>query len=271
MWRGKGARARLCKGSLLDRDHLSAGEPPQIRRSEAEDGVGRPRRRPDLVKLVEVLVNEYAHRAGMADRRDAANRKAGGGAYELRVGAADLVADCGLQLLLVDPVDAARDHQHRLVGVPGAEDHRLGDLRHRAADRRRGVGGGAGRGVELLDLGFEAEARQGLAHAGNAALRLRTDGHYLPCAIWRPRSVAAAMALVISCCNPSGAIRTASASMVVPFGLITASRSLVAGSFDWCANSPEPVTVSRASCMARSAGRPAARAASARHSISRNT
>src|SRR4029453_14391340 len=101
MWRGMWARARLWKGVLLDRDHLAAGQPPQIRRSEAEHGIGRPRRRPDLGILVEVGVDENAHRPGMADRRDSADRKAGRVAHELGVGAADLVAEHGLELLLV--------------------------------------------------------------------------------------------------------------------------------------------------------------------------
>src|SRR5687768_12459749 len=114
----------VSKSPLLDNNHRSARDAPQIRRRQAEDRVGRTRRRPNLVILVEVLVNEYAYRSGVADRRHAADGKAGGVAYEIGVGPADLVAERGLQLLLVDPVDAARDHQHRLAGALGAEDHR---------------------------------------------------------------------------------------------------------------------------------------------------
>ena len=69
--------------------------------------------------------------------------------------------------------------------VRAAEDQRLGDLRHLAADRRRGVGGGAGAGVELEHLEPVAERRlnleRGRAFGGlhRAQSDRRSTGHQL--------------------------------------------------------------------------------------------
>ena len=70
------------------------------------------------------------------------------------------------------------------------------------------------------------------------------------------RRVAAAIARVISVASPSWPIRTSSAAAVVPPGEVTFWRSVAASLSDCSSNAPEPRTVSRASLVARSAGRP---------------
>jgi hypothetical protein len=56
------------------------------------------------------------------------------------------------RFLFIDAVDARSDDQHGLPACRAAEDQRLGDLCDLAADRRRGVGGGARAGVKLENL-----------------------------------------------------------------------------------------------------------------------
>ena len=119
----------------------------------------------------------------MADRRHAADREAGLGADEVGVGAADRLAENRADLGLVDAVDARGDDQHRAPRRLGAEDERLGDLRHRATDRRRRLGGGAGARVEFEHLIGGAERGLDLQGAGGgrglhrAADRKRSTAH----------------------------------------------------------------------------------------------
>ncbi len=56
--------------------------------------------------------------------------------------------------------------------------------------------------------------------------------------------------------NPSLPIRISSAAAVVPPGEVTFSRSVAASSCERCNNSPAPATVSRASFIASSGGKP---------------
>src|SRR3546814_9418224 len=70
----------------------------------------------------------------VADRRHAADGKAGLGAHKVGVGALQPFAEQAPDRLLVDPVGAARHHQHGAARLAGAEDERLGDLRHRSEE-----------------------------------------------------------------------------------------------------------------------------------------
>ena len=88
------------------------------------------------------------------------------------IGSPENRADLGL----VDAVDARGDDQHRASRRLGAEDQRLGDLRHHAADRRRRLGGGAGARVEFEHLIGGAERGLDLQGAGGGCgLHRATD------------------------------------------------------------------------------------------------
>ena len=62
----------------------------------------------------------------------------------------------------IDPVGAGGDHHHGAIA--GAEDDRLGDLRDRAADRRRGIGRGTRAGGKFGDRVGVARRQQCRAH-----------------------------------------------------------------------------------------------------------
>ena len=95
----------------------------------------------------------------MADRRHAADGETGRLAHEVGVRAGDRLADRRRDLRLIDAIDAGRDDENRAIAAGAAEHERLADLRHRAADCCRGVGGGAGRRFELHDQVPVAERR----------------------------------------------------------------------------------------------------------------
>ena len=76
---------------------------------------------------------------------------------------------CRRDLRLVDTTGARGDDEHRAVALRAAEDERLGDFSDSAADRRRGVGGGARARVKFEHLEPLAERSLDFSAAGLAA------------------------------------------------------------------------------------------------------
>src|SRR5690348_6829128 len=145
-----------------------------------------------------------------------------------------------------------------IVGCPGKN---LGiDPRHEGRHERRLVG------MQAMELAH-AEARRlgeiSQAHPGESLLGdQRQEGvdRAVRCLAHPASSLerrdAAASALSKMGWSPSAAISTFKASAVVPPGLVTLTRNCAAGSADCRSNSPLPITVARASCMAMSGARP---------------
>jgi hypothetical protein len=112
------------------------------------------------------LLDQDDRRVLMTDRRDAADGEAGRLAHEIGVGAVYRLANRRRRFLFIDAIDARGDDQDRPPACPAAEDQRLGDLGDVAADRRGGVGGGAGAGVELQHFEPVAQHRLNLERGG---------------------------------------------------------------------------------------------------------
>src|SRR5260221_13442880 len=136
-------RADASEGSG-DGDNRAAGQPLELGRRNAEDGVRMASRRPQRIVVGEIGIDEDADPRRMPDRSDPADRIAGTVADEIGVGLAELLAGRGREPGLVDPVDAAGDDQHGTY-AGGAEDEGFGDLRDRASDRRSSLGRAARR------------------------------------------------------------------------------------------------------------------------------
>ena len=100
----------------------------QVRCLQFEDRIGRSCGRPDGGILKKILVDVRFHRLGVTDGRHAADREAGDGAHELRLGATDGFACILADALLVDAVRAARQNQDWLARLLPPEDQRLDDL-----------------------------------------------------------------------------------------------------------------------------------------------
>jgi len=81
----------------------------------------------------QILVHPGFQRPGMAERRDAADGKAGDLAHPGRVGPLDRFAQQGGDPVFVDPVGAAHQQQHGPPGAARSEYQRFDDLADAAA------------------------------------------------------------------------------------------------------------------------------------------
>src|SRR6266536_1785103 len=157
--RGRSARPPVL-GDVAD---ATSGGADQVAGEEREDVAGRAGGGPDGVQAREVLVDEHLERLHVPERRGAPDRVAGGGPCLVGIGLAHLAGPDVLgDLVHVHQVRPAGQHQHG--PVVGDEHQRLHDLRDRAADRARRVGGGAGAGRELAHVRREAAGTGGLQH-----------------------------------------------------------------------------------------------------------
>ena len=170
--------ARRSHGGL---DHVldrAAGDANELVRREAENRMGMSRRRPDLREPEQGAVDERADGRDVADGRDAADHEPGRSAHELGVGLSDRLADDGADADDVDPPRAARHHEQRRAARAAAEDERVRDLRHLAADLLRCGARRPGGGGQLDDARRDARGGERRADSvDGGVIREASFGH----------------------------------------------------------------------------------------------
>ncbi len=177
---GRGAAARSAGGAAgalrlgrapLQRAiaaSLAAGQALEIGGRQAKHRIGRSRRRPDRLEGVEQI-------SSISVSSGSGWPSGGTPPMAKPVFSRTKSASARTMRLLVDALVARDDRRAPRARRLGAEDQRLGDLGHRAADRRRRVRRGARAGVEFQHLVIGAERgldfRALAAAAGFIALR----------------------------------------------------------------------------------------------------
>lgn len=101
----------------------------------------------------------------MPDRRDPADRVTGALADVVGVGLAEVLAQQGRHLVLIDPIGARGEHQHDPIRFFGPEDDRFHDLGDRASDGLSGLGRSARALLELLNGEHAAGGVERVLHA----------------------------------------------------------------------------------------------------------
>ena len=160
---------------LGDADDPAARDRDQIRGTDAENGVGSARRRPDLIQAHQIFVEEGLDLFGMPDRRHAADGEAGPLTHEFRFGRTDgLQGELG-KFSLINSVAPARDHEHRPTGLQTSKDEGLRNLVDPAADDLRRLGGGSRVRRQLNDPDRNSQGGQGLLDTLSAGGKGRLD------------------------------------------------------------------------------------------------
>ena len=144
-------------GGSLDKPRFqraNAAAVPPVRRSRSagvrrNTALGVPAAA-QIVSKAARIVDERQQRFGVAERRHAADRKAGFSRTKSASARMIFSPMSSPTLRSSTRLNSGGDHQHRAPGRLGAKDQRFGDLSYSAADRRRRVRRRAGAGVELL-------------------------------------------------------------------------------------------------------------------------
>lgn len=118
----------LCGLSWLDAADFSFRHLLQVVRSQFEDRVGSPRRRPNFIVLKKIFIEIGFNFLSMTDGRHAADGKARDGSREIGIRFADGFARVFADAIFIHAVRAAGEDEDRLVRFFALEDQRLHDL-----------------------------------------------------------------------------------------------------------------------------------------------